>query len=447
MSDDLERRLRARYQRLTPTGSSVIETRVRASLVASSGGRAWSSVPGLAAVLVAIAACVVLVVGVYPAWVAAPAAPGANIPGTESATDTGVAFDVGLSGVDESGAIASGGTWALRGSLLVASTDNGGVWQQLPLPAGPTPIAIEVYDLATAFIVQKRGNQISSGQESFTVSRTSDSGRTWLTSEIAAQTGVSHASLLFTDDRSGFLLLYGGGNDQSLGTVFKTIDGAATWTEASSAPLSTSLLSQTDANSLWAGSTEQQQPSRATLSVSRDAGLTWEAVGLRSTGGLDPATGLSVIVPPTSTGQGVVAVVLAGSAQSSRMWFLTTYDSGLNWVSEQGPQALADSLDAVAVVDQSHWYVAQAGSVLHLYASDDGGRSWHEVKSSGFGSDWWVRWMAFSDPLNGVAEVGLGQKHPGANGLLITSDGGRTWTPANFGSSVPNYEASGTKGP
>lgn len=170
----------------------------------------------------------------------------------------------------------------------------------------------------------------------------------------------------------------------------------------------------------------------------------------------------------------------ANGSSTDTVWRSTT--GGRTWTSASLPGAVCEaaSVTTLDFVDALHGWVAEmepTGPVGYLYASDDGGRSWHpqgrrlpELGAVGFytpkdgylggaqGVDWatptayvthdggvsWARvplrlpdlpsWQSlvglasFTSALHGVLPVTFDKANTEQVGWYVTDDGGRTWT-------------------
>jgi len=111
------------------------------------------------------------------------------------------------------------------------------------------------------------------------------------------------------------------------------------------------------------------------------------------------------------------------TARDGRLW--RTVDGGRTW----RPTALRNVFQITAT-STSAWALRARGRRVWIVRSEDGGRTWHTrpLRVGGFEAPA-VR-VAFADAADGVM-TGLRPSPSGVDGkpfLLITRDGGRTWT-------------------
>ena len=124
----------------------------------------------------------------------------------------------------------------------------------------------------------------------------------------------------------------------------------------------------------------------------------------------------------------VTATVLSNGlgyakAGNGRLW--RTVDSGRTW----RPTALRDVF-RVTATSTSAWALRARGPRVWLVRSDDGGRSWHTRPLRVGGAEAPAVSIDFADAADGVM-TGLRPVSSGVGGtpfLLVTRDGGQTWT-------------------
>jgi photosystem II stability/assembly factor-like uncharacterized protein len=132
--------------------------------------------------------------------------------------------------------------------------------------------------------------------------------------------------------------------------------------------------------------------------------------------------------------------VAFGDPVDGAFMILRTEDGCVSWtevpqggvpVPAAGEAGFAASGTAIAVAGTAHAWIGMGGdSVVRVLRSDDGGRSWTAVPTPmAPGSFSGIFGIAFRDTLNGIA-VGGNNDAPtsDAPNVVITSDGGHTWT-------------------
>jgi hypothetical protein len=295
---DLESRLRSYYETVTPDDSIGLVLASSKLLEDAREARPGRSVWGLVRVGgTLVGAALLLAVLVMARFSGSPPGPAAG-----SAT-AGPGFDASAAQharVDMAGEMRNGGIWAIDGSNLLTSTDNGATWRagSFPAPGGFTAFEAAYVldrDHAWALTSNLQTNGTRSPAVPGTVSRTSDGGRTWQSAAVSGDFECPRASMSFLDARQGFVMCAvpatpgpSGPLAQSLpaakegsGTVLATTDGGATWSVAGSATGLSENFTASDASTLWSVPDDISAEMTGTrLFVSRNAGATWSAVTL-----------------------------------------------------------------------------------------------------------------------------------------------------------------------
>ena len=200
-----------------------------------------------------------------------------------------------------------------------------------------------------------------------------------------------------------------------LNGVFKSTNGAATWSAASDGLTDLNVISlavsPASPGTLYAGT-------RSGAFVSTDASGTWRAIGLADTGQVqalaaDPSDALTVYA-------GTIPSGLYKSRNGGGTWSLTS---------------LTDSVYAIAIdpTDSSRLYAATSGGIGSVSKSVDGGATWTRV---------------FENPshVSPVTEVAVDPSNPSrvyaggdsVESVFRSTDGGQTW--ALFDSGLPNVQ-------
>jgi photosystem II stability/assembly factor-like uncharacterized protein len=448
---DLESRLRSYYGRFHPDDSTRLTLASARLLEDWRRTRARRSLRGAVRLAGTVAgAVVVLAVLVLARFNGGVTAPGA---GTGS---PGPAFDVSAAlraQVDMSGAIRNGGIWAVQGTYLLTSEDNGVTWRagSFPSPSGLTA-SEQAYvldqDHAWALTSVRSTSGTATPALPGTISRTSDGGRTWQSAPVSGDFDCPRASLSFVDARHGFILCAvpstpgpSGPTAQSLlsaklgsGTVLTTDDAGATWSVAGSASGLSEQFIASDASTLWSvPDTISSQLTGARLYVSRNAGATWSAVELPELAAVPAEAEVLAAAGPAfwdaSDGTFAVGVWLNGSSTGPAIWFYRTSDAGRSWsvVKKVTDFPMLDFPPSAAV--GRVWAARMLGN-YNLAVSGDFGVSWTDVSGSGMPENTSFLTLDLIDKNNGMATV-FGVQ--GTRVLMLTRDGGRTWHAADFG--------------
>jgi len=461
---DLETRIRSYYRTCEPEDSArlMLASRVLLDDARRPSPRKllWGSLRLAATVAAAAVLLAVLVLprlgGQVGNQVVGPV-PGTGLPGPT--------FDVpaALSAqVDEAGLMRTGGIWAVQGSYFLTSTDNGVTWRAGTFPSPGGFVAVEqvfVLDPDHAWAITSNGmngglaSPAASGQL-FVVNRTSNGGRTWQSTTVSGNYRCDSATLSFADAGHGFIMCsYGstsgpnGSNNEvrtqatkGSGTVLRTDDGGAGWSVAGSAAGLGSQFTAADANTLWsAPDSGSSDLTGVSLMVSRDAGQTWSPVNLP---GMypDPIPGpvaLGVDGPVFwDAADGVIAVGVYeyNSGTKPAVWFYRTSDAGRSWTVFKKPTEWPPTSNEPGAIAGKQWATigSNKNGFFGLVTSSDFGASWTDVPGSGMPENTSFLSVDLIDKDHGIATVFGAQ---GTRVLMQTSDGGRTWHPANFGDS------------
>lgn len=357
--------------------------------------------------------------------------------------------------VDEAGLMRSGGIWAVQGSYLLTSTDNGGSWHAGTFPSPgelATPQEVFVLDPDHAWTIASSvvaGGEPSAGPspegQLFVVDRTGDGGRTWLSTPVSGSFGCETATLSFVDADHGFLMCAprsdgaGGAGTSATkgsGTVLRTDDGGATWTTAGGGSGLGSGFTASDANTVWSASGYGSPVTAgAALYGSRDAGQTWSSVALPDLASVPQGARASVVAGPVfwdaSDGAFAVAISPVASSVQPALWFYRTSDAGRSWTVVKEP--LRDPVSPLApgaVVGRVWAAVGTNRGLFGLTVSPDFGASWQDVPGFGMPESTAFDWLDFIDKDHAVATVFAAS---GTTALMLSWDGGRTWHAADFG--------------
>ena len=452
---DLETRIRSYYRTCEPEDSARL---MLASQVLLDDARRlsarrvlWGSLRLVATLAAAVVLLAVLVLprlgGHVGGGIVGP------VPLTGSTFDLPAALNAQ---VDEAGLMRSGGIWAVQGSYFLTSTDNGATWRAgtFPSPSETVPLGeIFVLDQDHAWVIESNWVNGSLATPSvpgglFVLDRTANGGRTWQSTTVSGDSRCDWTTMSFVDTNHGFIMCSvastpgpngpvaqsRAGSTKGSGTVLRTDDGGSNWLVVGSATGLGSQFTASDANTLWSAPDNQSsQFSGAAMYVSRDAGLTWSAVGLPDLGSLDPNTQVDVQDGPvfwdSSHGAFAVSVWLCCSSNGAAIWFYQTADGGRSWSVFKEPKQMP-VVDLISAVAGKAWAVVGDGGLWAMNVSGDQGASWTGGSGSGMPDNTTFLTLDLIDKDHGIATVfGI----QGTRVLMQTSDGGRTWHPANFG--------------
>jgi hypothetical protein len=124
-----------------------------------------------------------------------------------------------------------------------------------------------------------------------------------------------------------------------------------------------------------------------------------------------------------------VGVFQNGSDTPPAIWFYRTQDAGRSWtvVKKETDFPMLDFPPAALVGRE--WAARMLGND-NMAVSDDFGASWTDAPGIGMPANTSFIWVELTDKTHGAATVFAG---PGSTALMLSSDGGRSWHPADFG--------------
>lgn len=329
-------------------------------------------------------------------------------------------------------------TGSPSGVFPARTTDGGRSWRDVtPAPelANGAPVALFALTAERAFLVDVSG---SPPGPRTTILVTGDGGRTW--HRLAAiPTGGGDFLVDFTDESHGWLLVgLGAAAGADAVTLYRTTDGARTWSIAARTP---SLIAPNSGGfgglPLPCAKTglefENDQVGWMSIAcnaggggllVTRDGGRNWtfqQSVAVNDC----PGPPCAVSTPQFSGATGFAVVRTLGPAR-----LLVTHDSGASWRLARLPAGAGAYPDVYFINASTGFLVAVKanGTDGSLLVTTDGGRNWTSLPSHpGYGQ---------LDFVNGEVGFAWGSYATGASDLWSTTDGGKHWT-----SSVPVLHA------
>lgn len=226
------------------------------------------------------------------------------------------------------------------------------------------------------------------------------------------------------------------------GRVMRTTDGAVHWTDVTPTDYTSNLIDTyfLDGDHAWI--TEYVQSTSSTIVFgTKDGGVSWHQSAPISVAGMHRTFGTILFFIDPTHGWLLVPGLVAGGpladpSTSVQFEFLyRTTDGGAHWqqlaekTSQPGACAWADVVFVSRETGWIHIY-CPSGSGTGLLVSQDGGVTWN-AQSLPEPATSLASMPIFFDSLHGILVVANGVLAPGAwssVALLVTSDGGRTWS-------------------
>ncbi len=308
-------------------------------------------------------------------------------------------------------------------------TQTGGqTWKDITPPGlGQSAIrAVFFLDTQRGWLVSTESD--AAGVSTTMVAHTSDGGVTWrLTAPALFKPGdvralVSAAYLTFIDDQTGWLVVkQASSSNFSLGVLFRTDDGGATWRELAM-PIGEPVVFVTPEVGWTAGGAAGDD-----LYRTQDGGQSWS---LRSVGRPGPQRFFQLPVFQNAR-EGVLAAT-ANNGGQAQLELYATQDGGASWALQTSTPLGREIAPGVrlplAVFDRARWLLLAPGRGQLVRGTEGGG----------------VAAAASRDPLTGgvveldmaTPSVGWGRYEVGTcaagrctleTRLLRTLDGGQTW--------------------
>lgn len=301
---------------------------------------------------------------------------------------------------------------------IAATLDRGVSWVGLPAPVVP------LGDPYTTSVPAVWGIRFASPERGFVFGNglwvTADGGEQWA---AAAGPGGSIADLEVIDGQ--VLALSYACSAQSgcpqLGTLYRRALSGGPWTVVTRVSGARVIATQARVAAVLDG---------GSVAVTGDGGLTVAVHGTPCDTTSAAASAVAV------TGPGSLALLCAGGAAmgSVRKTVYVSGDQGATWAKAGSPPFPGDPWGISAGTSQQ-LTVAAASGASWLYYSADGGAQWAVAYKAGDGGAGFND-LGFTTAADGVAvhgpayQDGNGYGMPGQ--LLLTSDGGQSWTTVRF---------------
>jgi photosystem II stability/assembly factor-like uncharacterized protein len=271
-----------------------------------------------------------------------------------------------------------------------------------------------------------------------TVLRTTNGGETWNRVEVGGAAGLDFRDVDGIDERTAYILSIGNGAQSR---IYKTADAGATWTlqftNGDPKGFYDAMSFWDEAHGLVLGDSID---GRFAILVTENGGTTWTPVS-RS------------VLPPALPNEGAFAAsgsniaviggseawIATGAAIKSRV--LHTRDRGHSWSIIDTPLASGRSsgIFSIAFRDRRHGiivggdYSKETEATDNVATTSDGGQTWTLVTERGL--------SGFRSAVKYVPTTKSTWVAVGPQGADISTDDGRSWTPAVIGSSLPGFDA------
>jgi photosystem II stability/assembly factor-like uncharacterized protein len=327
-----------------------------------------------------------------------------------------------------------GGLWAIRGRDLLTSVDVGSTWAARGFPPQKTVLTASALDATHAWVVSAGpGSTDFTGDVtdvlSLVVATTTDGGATWTEHPVQGSYPGTTQVIAFVDASHGFLLCASERQSLITSTVLRSDDGGTTWELAGRYHGLGSEFAAVDGQTLLAGAQQEAGPVEHPLfAVSHDAGSTWADAGLPGLAGALGGAMRWLPAPPTLGSVTASAVGVSGADGRTRTFVFRTDDRASHWA--RVSVIPAEPSAGLAVLDDRHWLLP-VQNPLGLLATDDGGSTWTSIGAA-IPNGGWFDWISAIDSTH-VAALGPTESSSlGPLALYLSSDAGRTWSPAAF---------------
>jgi photosystem II stability/assembly factor-like uncharacterized protein len=366
--------------------------------------------------------------------------------------------------------------WVTDGTDLYVTTDGGSTWRTVT-PPNVDGVTVSIHITAVDAVgtddlwavledvpgLVPFGQSTNGSVRGQGIDRSTDGGKTWTFTALPGclQT-CGPLSVSFVDATHGFAATAPQSGES---TLFATQDGGMTWTPLASmpnlgsvevgGPIAQPQLVFTSNLDGWAvtgasGYGQQGQPTApgGVLYRTTNGGVSWAlAPGLPS--------GLHHTVPAFFGNEQAVVLATHGPSDSRGAAVYVTVDGGSRWTRYPLPVIRGDVftpgnlLTRFAAVGLFEWRI-DVGSLI--YETNNGGRTWATITPTPKTSLGDATSVVFSSPDIGMAIAQLPScftqytSDPTADVcypvLIVTSDGGRTWSPASLPNEPPWHSAS-----
>lgn len=302
--------------------------------------------------------------------------------------------------------------YILAGGILLATTNGGGTWKPVSLPAKFTPVDMSFTGFQKGWVAGQEGTGTSGANSRLVVLVTVNGGQSWERSFFPPNN--SHclpfsASLSFATSEDGWLFYK---DDAMNGILYHTVDGGKRWELEQTALASGRTLAVamvfTGSNAGWLPVDSGAAPLPGGILITRDGGRNWQPAGF------DKGWSIEAVSPVSSRECWAI-----GELPNIGNFLIHTTDGGKTWrqllpaLRPTSGISFSDPGNGTGIGLPSDW-----GAVLR---TADGGKSWTEINSPG------ARPLAVSFPFPKEGWIVAGDPGDPGRILLRTSDGGSTW--------------------
>jgi photosystem II stability/assembly factor-like uncharacterized protein len=282
------------------------------------------------------------------------------------------------------------------GCTVRESTDGGASFKRLPVNESESNCATKIASFSflsatTGFVEQADG----------TISLTTDGGQTLQPKTRVPLNGAGAEQIAFLSPTTGFAV--GGGS--SSGRIFRTSDGANSWTQVAAVPSPLSAIAFVSATTAYAVGAND------TLLQTTDEGNTWTQLPLTVAGGTGPLTLRHISCSDPLH----CLITTAPAPQGQTNALIRTSDGGMT-----GTLISASQENLLAVSFSTATNAVAVGVNGATALSSDGGASFPRLISHNLGSGQIGQIRIGESPADAYVPWGAGQ-------IAATTDGGGDW--------------------